>query len=98
VISAVVKVCAGPYYPPLKVDNSLQQLINNPPAFERVVSLLAARSNMSEARVKEKLIVVAPDLFCGLFIALTEFLAIDITRQELEVALREPDADSLARS
>lgn len=40
--------------------------------------------------MREKLTAIAPDLFCGLFIALTEFLAIAITQQELEAALAEP--------
>ncbi|MCS3429946.1 beta-glucosidase [Klebsiella sp. BIGb0407] len=89
-LSTVVNVCARPYYLPLKADNSLQQLINNPPAFDRVVKLLVSKNNLPESLVKEKLIRVAPDLFCGLFIALTEFLNIDITRQELTRALQEP--------
>jgi len=89
-LSTKVKVNARPYYLPLKADNSLQQLINNPPAFERVVKLLVSKNGLPEKRVSEKLIRVAPDLFCGLFIALTEFLNIDITRQELTEALQEP--------
>lgn len=87
VISTRVKVLAPPYYPPLRTDNSLQQLINNPPAFDRVVKLLVSKNNLPEPMVREKLIAIAPDLFCGLFIALTEFLAIDISREELASAL-----------
>lgn len=89
-MSMAVNLRARPYYLPLKADNSLQQLINNPPAFARVVTLLASKNGLPEIQVREKLIAIAPDLFCGLFIALTEFLAIDITRQELAQALREP--------
>lgn len=89
-LSMAVNLCGRAYYVPLKADNSLQQLINNPPAFDRVVKLLVSKNNLPEALVREKLITIAPDLFCGLFIALTEFLSIDITRQELTVALQEP--------
>ena len=90
VLSTVVKLCAKPYYLPLKVDNSLQQLLATPPAFDRVVKLLVSKNALPEALMREKLIAIAPDLFCGLFIALTEFLAIDITQQELAAALAEP--------
>lgn len=86
-LTTTLNVLAKPYYAPLKADNSLQQLINNPPAFERVVELVASKNNQPHARVKEKLTAIAPDLFCGLFIALTEFLAIDISRQELTEVL-----------
>lgn len=90
-ISTHVTVCASPWYLPIKADNSLQQLINNPPAFERVIKLLASKKNVPDAQLREKLSVMAPDLFCGLFIALTEFLAVDITREELADALQEPE-------
>lgn len=89
-LSTVVKLCAKPYYLPLKVDNSLQQLLATPPAFDRVVKLLVSKNALPEALMREKLTAIAPDLFCGLFIALTEFLAIDITQQELAAALAEP--------
>lgn len=89
-LSTVVKLCARPYYLPLKVDNSLQQLLATPPAFDRVVKLLVSKNALPEALMREKLAAIAPDLFCGLFIALTEFLAIDITQQELAAALAEP--------
>lgn len=91
-LSTVVSICASPWYVPLKSDNSLQQLIANPPAFARVVALLSSKNSVPEAVLQEKLRVMAPDLFCGLFIALTEFLAIDISRQELDNALQEPAA------
>jgi beta-glucosidase len=91
-LSTVISVQARPYYIPLKIDNSLQQLIGNPPAFAQVVKLLAGKNGLPESQVREKLIAIAPDLFCGLFIALTEFLAIDITRQELAAALQRPGA------
>ncbi|CAI2790549.1 Thermostable beta-glucosidase B [Serratia grimesii] len=97
-ISTTVSLCVKPYYLPLKADNSLQQLINNPPAFDRVVKLLVSKNALPESQVREKLIAIAPDLFCGLFIALTEFLAIDITRSELAAVLQDPDADTRVRT
>lgn len=95
-LTTVVNVCAEPYYLPLNADNSLQQLINNPPAFTRVVTLLVSKNNVPESLLREKLMAIAPDLFCGLFIALTEFLAIDITRQELTAALQGTNAKPMA--
>lgn len=78
-------------YVPLRDDNSLQQLIQQPKAFARVVQLIADKSQLSPERVREKLIRLAPDLFCGLLIALTEFLALDIERDELNAVLAEPE-------
>lgn len=74
-------------YVPLRDDNSLQQLIQQPEAFARVVELIAAKSQRPAEQVREKLIRLAPDLFCGLLIALTEFLALDIERDELNAVL-----------
>ena len=75
---------------PLRDDNSLQQLIQQPKAFARVVQLIADKSQLPPEQVREKLIRLAPDLFCGLLIALTEFLALDIDRDELNAVLAEP--------
>lgn len=77
-----------PRYVPLRDDNSLQQLIQQPEAFARVVALIARKSQRSPAQIRERLIQLAPDLFCGLLIALTEFLALDIDRDELNAALK----------
>lgn len=74
-------------YVPLRDDNSLQQLIQQPEAFARVVTLIADKSQIPAEQVREKLIRLAPDLFCGLLIALTEFLALDIERDELNAVL-----------
>ena len=78
-------------YVPLRDDNSLQQLIQQPAAFARVVQLIAGKSQLPPEQVREKLIRLAPDLFCGLLIALTEFLALDIERDELNAVLAEPE-------
>lgn len=78
-------------YVPLRDDNSLQQLIQQPAAFARVVQLIAGKSQLPPEEVREKLIRLAPDLFCGLLIALTEFLALDIERDELNAVLAEPE-------
>lgn len=82
-----LQVISEPQYVPLQNDNSLQQLINHPNAFSRVVSLIAAKSGQPEAQIRDRLIALAPDLFCGMFIALTEFLTLDISHQELAAAL-----------
>lgn len=87
VLQTEIEVLSEPHYPPISLDNSLQLLIKNPPAFDRVVALIAGKSGQPKAVVKEKLIAIAPDLFCGLFIALTEFLALDIDRAELSATL-----------
>lgn len=71
----------------LRDDNSLQQLIQQPEVFDRVVALVAGKSLVPPEVVREKLTRVAPDLFCGLFIALTEFLGLDIERDELNAVL-----------
>jgi len=84
---AEVEVDCPSRYVPLRDDNSLQQLIQQPEAFARVVALIAGKSQLSPDQVREKLIRLAPDLFCGLLIALTEFLALDIERDELNTVL-----------
>lgn len=87
-LSAQVEVDCPPRYVPLRDDNSLQQLIQQPEAFARVVALIARKSQRPPAQIRERLIQLAPDLFCGLLIALTEFLALDIDRDELNAALK----------
>ena len=87
-LSAEVEVDCPPRYVPLRDDNSLQQLIQQPEAFARVVALIARKSQRPPAQIRERLIQLAPDLFCGLLIALTEFLALDIDRDELNAALK----------
>lgn len=86
-LEAVLNVACPPRFVPLRDDNSLQQLIQQPEAFARVVALIASKSPVSPEQIREKLIRLAPDLFCGLLIALTEFLALDITREELNAVL-----------
>lgn len=86
-LQAEVEVDCPPRYVPLRDDNSLQQLIQQPEALERVVALIARKSQLPPAQIRERLIQLAPDLFCGLLIALTEFLALDIDRDELNDVL-----------
>ncbi|KAF1369277.1 hypothetical protein FHR25_002081 [Yokenella regensburgei] len=86
-LEAVLNVACPPRFVPLRDDNSLQQLIQQPEVFARVVALIASKSPVSPEQIREKLIRLAPDLFCGLLIALTEFLALDITREELNAVL-----------
>ena len=89
-LNATFTVDCPARYVPLRDDNSLQQLIQQPKAFARVVQLIADKSQLPPEQVREKLIRLAPDLFCGLLIALTEFLALDIDRDELNAVLAEP--------
>lgn len=86
-LCAELLVDCPPRYVPLRDDNSLQQLIQQPEAFARVVALIAQKSPLPPGQIRDRLIQLAPDLFCGLLIALTEFLALDITREELNAAL-----------
>ncbi|MCT9627642.1 glycosyl hydrolase, partial [Pseudarthrobacter equi] len=67
---ADVEVATAPRYVPLRDDNSLQQLIQQPAALDRVVALIARKSQLPPAQIRERLIQLAPDLFCGLLIAL----------------------------
>lgn len=86
-LETVLNVACPLRFVPLRDDNSLQQLIQQPEVFARVVALIASKSPISPEQIREKLVRLAPDLFCGLLIALTEFLALDITREELNAAL-----------
>ncbi len=86
-LSASVEVDCPARYLPLRDDNSLQQLIQQPEAFARVVALIAAKSGVPEPQVREKLIRLAPDMVFGLLTSLTEFLALDIERDELNAVL-----------
>ncbi|WP_434641738.1 beta-glucosidase [Klebsiella sp. I138] len=88
---AEVEVDCPPRFVPLRDDNSLQQLIQQPEALDRVVALIARKSQRQPAQIRERLIQLAPDLFCGLLIALTEFLALDIDRDELNTVLAGTD-------
>ncbi|WEK12056.1 MAG: glycoside hydrolase family 3 C-terminal domain-containing protein [Candidatus Pseudomonas colombiensis] len=84
---ARVQVQAPVLYPPVNLHSSLVQLLDNPPLFERVAKLVADKSGMPEAHTREKLRKIAPELFCGLLITLTEMLELDISREELAAAL-----------
>lgn len=90
-LTAEIEIDCPPRYVPLRDDNSLQQLIQQPEVFARVVKLIADKSQLPPEQVREKLIRLAPDLFCGLLIALTEFLALDIDRDELNAVLAGTD-------
>lgn len=74
-------------YVPLRDDNSLQQLIHQPLAFGRVVALVAEESRLPPDQVRDQLIKLAPDMFCGLYVALTAFLGLHIDRDALNRAL-----------
>ena len=86
-LSAGVEIVAPVRDVPLRDDNSLQQLIQQPAALARVVALIADKSPLPAEEIEARLIRLAPDMFCGMLIALTEFLALDISRDELNAAL-----------
>ncbi|GGF74028.1 beta-glucosidase [Alteromonas lipolytica] len=87
-LSAAVQVAGSDYRLPLKEDSSLVQVIKDEQAFQRVVTLVADKSGLDQAVITERLQAIAPELFCGLFIALTEFLNVPVSRPELLDALR----------
>ena len=76
------------YRLPLREDSSLVQVIKDEKAFQRVVTLVADKSGLDEAVITERLQAIAPELFCGLFIALSEFLNVPVSRTELIDALQ----------
>ncbi|MGB3254568.1 glycoside hydrolase family 3 C-terminal domain-containing protein [Buttiauxella gaviniae] len=84
-----VRVISEPVLLPIRNDSSVQQLIKNPPVFAQVAKLIASKNGQTPEAVQEKLTVMAPDLIFGLFITLTEFLALDISLDELNTALAE---------
>lgn len=84
---AEVQVQAPTLYPPLNIHSSLVQLLDNPVLFQQVARLVAHKSGLAEQQVQEKLRKIAPELFCGLLITLTEMLELDISREELAAAL-----------
>ena len=78
-----------PYYPPLQIDSSLVDLLANPDATTRIVRLVQAKSQMAEEEVREKLTAIAPDMFCGMAVTFNEMLGLDISDDELALALDE---------
>lgn len=73
---------------PVQADSSFAELIENKPAFERVVSLIADKTGLQREEVAEKLVRRAPEMFCGMFIALSELMQVEVSREELNAALR----------
>lgn len=59
-LSAAVEVDCSERYVRLKYDNSLQQLIQQPEAFARVVKLSARKNQLPSDQVREKLIRLDP--------------------------------------
>ncbi|OEC49293.1 MULTISPECIES: beta-glucosidase [unclassified Aeromonas] len=82
-LSHAIEVMGTRHSLPLKEDNSLVQVIQNEQAFNRVVELVARKSNLEPQVIRTRLMDIAPELFCGLFVALTEFLGVEVTRSEL---------------
>lgn len=64
-------------------DNSLTALCANDEALDKVARFIAAQNGSEVEFIKSKLRELAPTMFCGMFITLTEFLGVEISRKEL---------------
>lgn len=73
----------------LKDDATIQMLLEQPKAFDRVVKLIHSKTLHPEASIKEKLISVSPYLFTGLYVVLTEIFLVEVTHEELQTVLIE---------
>lgn len=89
VLTSTLSVEMAPRYPNINIHSSVVQLIKNPLAFDAVARLIVTKSELSIDVAKQKLTEIAPDLFCGLMVTLTEMLALDITRAELDQVLQQ---------
>lgn len=85
--TASLKVTAPPKYPRIRMDSSVAQLIKNPPVFDAIARLIASKSELTAELAKQRLTSIAPELFSGLLITLTEMLELDISRDELNRVL-----------
>ncbi|RJX71951.1 glycosyl hydrolase [Vibrio sinensis] len=83
----VVDVVPVPYYPQLRVDSTLVDLLKNPIATERVVAMISEASRLSSTEAQSKLEQIAEDMFCGMAIAFNEMLGLDISESELQQVL-----------
>ncbi|SES92507.1 beta-glucosidase [Thorsellia anophelis] len=86
-LEASIIVQAEPYIIPLEIDCSLVKLMEQPMLFENVVKLVETHTGKPSSWIKEKFESIAPNLFCGLYITLTEFFQIRIDPNELKIAL-----------
>ncbi|OOE32198.1 glycosyl hydrolase [Salinivibrio kushneri] len=82
-LSACVQVVGTKHRFPFREDSSLVQIIQDNQVFNQVIDLVAQKSNLDKEVIKKRLIDIAPELFCGLYVALTEFLGVDVTKDEL---------------
>ena len=82
-LSAIFEVVTPKVKTKVYPDNSLTVLCANDEALEKVARFIAARNGSEVEHIKAKLRELAPTMFCGMFITLTEFLGVEITRDEL---------------
>lgn len=75
-------------YPEINLNSSIVELMENPPVFDAVAKLVAAKGGLTVSAAKQEFAKIAQDLFCGLLIALTEMLELAITREELTEVLK----------
>ena len=92
VLRETLTVRGTPRYPRIREDSSVVQLIQNPPIFEKIIDLVTRKSGSDREFARKRLTEIAPELFCGLYIALTELMELDISRAEIVEALKEDDA------
>ncbi|WP_254618338.1 beta-glucosidase family protein [Vibrio metschnikovii] len=87
-LRACVQVLGTEHRLPFREDSSLVQIIQDDQVFNQVISLVARKSKLDKEVIRTRLINIAPELFCGLYVALTEFLGVDVTRNELIEVLK----------
>lgn len=86
-LEASVVVNAPPYIVPLDIDCSLVKLMEQKALFDNVIQLVASHTDKTPSWIQAKFESIAPNLFCGLYITLTEFFQIKIDPNELKIAL-----------
>jgi beta-glucosidase len=86
-LSAHVSIDAERTRLPLRIDSSLEQLVDQPDAMERIVSLIASKTNEEKDSIAQRLVAAAPTIINGLYTALTEFFGVNISRAELQRSL-----------
>ncbi|EDL55295.1 beta-glucosidase [Vibrio mediterranei AK1] len=85
-----ISIESEPYYPPVHIHSSINSLLANPSATGRALTYLSKRTGLPADHLKAKLQELAPYLFFGMTVTLTEMLGVDIDEIEFAAALAEP--------
>ncbi|GAL33968.1 beta-glucosidase [Vibrio maritimus] len=85
-----ISIESEPYYPPAHIHSSINSLLANPNATERALKYLSVQTGLPADHLKAKLQELAPYLFFGMTVTLTEMLGVDINETEFAAALAEP--------